>query len=376
MHSSDELYGSDRVLLDVLTSLDPTKITPVVVLPSDVPGGGGLSARLRDAGIEVHTRQLAVLRRRYFTVPGALLLAWRTLMDIIWLGRLARRRSVSCVYSNTMAVQSGALVAAVLGIRHVWHVHEIIERPKIAKRLLRFSLLRLSAEIIVVSNAVAKWVASDRVPVHVVHNGIDARLQPAGPTADYRQQLLASRAGPLIGWVGRLSPWKGYELFTSFAQQAARDSEDLAFVIAGGAPAGTNGVADALRQRIASGPAPSQITYLGEIADGRRLIAALDLLVACPTQPDPFPRVVQEALIEGVPVMAVRTGGLPELIVDGVTGAIIDAAKCAALTEGMRQLLAPGRLRTLGAAARDDALERFAMDAFVTRIQGIMLAEL
>ena len=70
LHASDELYGSDRVLLDVLTRLDRDRLEPLVVLPDDVPGGGALSDALGRCRIPTVRLPLGVLRRRYLRPAG------------------------------------------------------------------------------------------------------------------------------------------------------------------------------------------------------------------------------------------------------------------------------------------------------------------
>src|SRR5207247_5446792 len=128
--------------------------------------------------------------------------------------------------------------------------------------------------------------------------------------------------GPLVGWVGRVGAWKGHGAFLALARLAAARWPEAVFVLAGGAVPGLELQVGELRRELDGDAAGGRIRYLGHVPDGPRLVGALDVLVACPTRPDPFPRVVEEALWHGVPVLAVRTGGLPELVRDGVTGVL------------------------------------------------------
>jgi glycosyltransferase involved in cell wall biosynthesis len=128
-----------------------------------------------------------------------------------------------------------------------------------------------------------------------------------------------------------------------------------------------------LRREVAADSAGGRIRYLGHVPDGPRLIGSLDVLVACPTRPEPLGRVVQEALWHGVPALAVRTGGLPELVRDGVTGALVDGPDPEALLVGLASMLAGGRLDAMGAAARDDAAARFGLGRFVRQVEDELL---
>src|ERR1700693_3218683 len=151
LHSSNELYGADRVFLSLVRALDRQQFEVTVVLPNDVPGGGILAELLTNAGVEVHVRSLAVLRRRYLNPRGVGRLAILTLADVWYLRALVRRRRINLVYTSTTAVQSGAFVARLMRLPHVWHVHEIVENPRLMARLLRMSLSHLSSHIVAVS---------------------------------------------------------------------------------------------------------------------------------------------------------------------------------------------------------------------------------
>ena len=371
LHASDELYGSDRVLLDVLTRIDRDRLRPLVVLPRDVPGGGALSGALDRAGIEVVRQPLAVLRRRYLRPTGLPQLAVRLAADRRRLSRLARERGVALVYSNTVAVQAGGLVARRLRLPHVWHVHEIVERPAVVAGLLKLSLRVGADRRIAVSRAVAEWM--DIPGTRVVHNGISEPPMAAGERERLRGELLAGHAGPLVGWIGRVSGWKGHDAFLRLARLAAPRWPQAMFVMAGGAPPGSERLLEHLRGELAADSAGGRIRHLGEVADGPRLAGALDVLVACPTRPDPFPRVVQEALWQGVPVLAVRTGGLPELVRDGASGLLVDRAAPEALAAGLATMIGGGRLGAMAAAARADAAARFGVDRFVRQVEEELL---
>jgi len=374
VHASDELYGSDRVLLDILSRLDRDRLEPLVVLPDDVPEGGPLSEALGRCRIEVQRHPIGVLRRRYLRPAGLPALAARLLAARRRLGRLARERDVALVYSNTVAVQVGGLVARRLRLPHVWHVHEIVERPAPVARALRASLRANADRRIAISHAVARWVGLP--DTRVIHNGIAEPALPAADREARRRELLRGCAGPLVGWVGRVSEWKGQGAFVEMARRAAARWPEAVFVLSGGAPPGGERLVGELRRELARDAAGGRIRYLGEAADGPRLVGSLDVLVACPTRPEPLGRVAQEALWHGVPVLAVRAGGLPEVVTDGVTGVLVDAPDPAALATGLDRLLDGGRLAAMGAAGREDVAARFDMDRFVRGVEAELLGAL
>lgn len=371
LHSSDELYGSDRVLADLVTRLDPSRFRATVVLPTDVPGGGALSRRLEEAGIPLHRRPLAVLRRRYLRPSGLPLLTGRLAADMVSLGRLASRDGVDVIYSNTLAVQSGALLAHLMRRPHVWHVHEIVETPRPLARALRASLRWQGGQVIAVSHAVAAWAGPD-LDLQVVHNGIEEPLVEEPQRRARRARLLRGHRGPLVGWVSRISTWKGHEVFLDLAERTAERLPEAVFVLAGGTVSGCEELAAQITARLARSRHRDRIRYLGLVPDGPRLVAALDVLVACPTRPDPFPRVVEEAQWQGVPVLGARLGGLPELVQDGVTGRLVDRSDAALLAPALEAMCGPRDRARMAAAARRSAVVRFSMRAFMTRVEEIL----
>src|SRR5258708_22414471 len=72
VHNNNDLYGAEVVLLDLLKRLDRNNFHPIVVLPTDTKHINRLSVRLEQEGIEYHFTRMAVIRRKYFHVLGAL----------------------------------------------------------------------------------------------------------------------------------------------------------------------------------------------------------------------------------------------------------------------------------------------------------------
>jgi glycosyltransferase involved in cell wall biosynthesis len=106
-----------------------------------------------------------------------------------------------------------------------------------------------------------------------------------------------------------------------------------------------------------------RVDLLGERDDVARQLAASDVFVLSSTS-EGMPVSVLEAMAAGLPVVASAVGGIPELV--GETALLVPPSDADALAEALDRLLADAELRRrLGAAARQRALEHFALDAFI-----------
>jgi glycosyltransferase involved in cell wall biosynthesis len=112
--------------------------------------------------------------------------------------------------------------------------------------------------------------------------------------------------------------------------------------------------------------------WAGHRNDIAALLSAVDV-VACPSHREPFSLVALEALAAGRPVVGTTVGGLPEVIVDGVTGLLVPPRDPKRLAAALVALLAdPDRRRRLGQAAAAHAQEHFSAAQQVPRIESAL----
>ena len=145
-----------------------------------------------------------------------------------------------------------------------------------------------------------------------------------------------------------------------FARTAARVPSRL--LLAGDGPE----IATAERAAAEAGVA-DRVHFLGEQEDVERVYAASDLFLL-PSEHESFGLSALEALASGVPVIGTDSGGLPEVVQDGRTGFLVEVGDVdAAAGHAARLLRDESQRRRMGAAARADAVERFAGPAVVDR---------
>jgi glycosyltransferase involved in cell wall biosynthesis len=187
-----------------------------------------------------------------------------------------------------------------------------------------------------------------------------------------RRELSLGKSVPLVGLVAHLTPWKGHEFFLTVVRAVREAVPEARFVVAGGPIYETDGHAgysETLRQRVLELGLAEQVIFLGLRDDIPEVLAAVDVLVHCPTAPEPFGRAVAEAMAVGCPVVAARCGGIPEIVGDNVTGFLVPPGDTQGFASAVVQLLKDSALRErFGRAGRHRAEALFSIGAHTTRI--------
>lgn len=204
----------------------------------------------------------------------------------------------------------------------------------------------------------------------VVPHAPRGREPPAESAVDANATGVAS--GPVLA-IGRLVPEKGFDVFLRALAQACRHRPELRAVIAGDGPqaARLRGLAEALGLG-------SRVCFTGWVDPGAvpALIRSAAAVVVPSRWQEPFGLVALQAMQAGVPVIAARSGGLPEIVDDGATGLLVPPDDVAALAGALVGLVSdPSRRARMGRAAVRRAATDFSWPACV-RAYDALYAEL
>jgi glycosyltransferase involved in cell wall biosynthesis len=378
IHASDELYGSDAMLLRVIDSLDAQRFRAVVVLPTDAGAGGLLSKALSARGVKTVHGRIAVLRRRYFTPTGILAYTFRLVFSTVWLLTLMHKESADIVHSNTLAVLPGALAACMLRKRHVWHVHEIIERPVRLWRWTSWLAPRLSHVVVAVSEAVRSHLCAGDARNYqraiVIMNAIDPRVfeSAVGSGRTVREAWGVSPGQPVIGLIGRVSNWKGQSTLLRAAKTVVERRPEARFVIVGGTVSGQEELLDDLKAIASREGVAHAVIFQDFREDIPAVFDACDVIVVPSTRPEPFGTVAAEAMAAGKPVVASRSGGLIEVVQHETTGLLFQPGDPGALANALLRLLEnPAERAAMGRRGAARAREAFSLDRFTAEWNGL-----
>jgi glycosyltransferase involved in cell wall biosynthesis len=290
-----------------------------------------------------------------------------------YLGRLRRRLrrlAPDLVQTNGMKAHVLGAWAAPRGVPVVWHLHDYIGAREVMRRLLRCSA-RPSVHCVAVSESVAadaRLVLGDRTPVDVVYNAVDlSRFRPGpgdGRWLDAAAGFPPADPGPLVrvGLVATFARWKGHEVFLEAAARVPSHLPARFYVVGGPIykSAGSQHDPASLRSKAESLGVAHRVGFTGHQTDPAEVFRALDVVVHASTRPEPFGRVIVEAMACGRSVVASPLGGAAELIADGASALACPPGDPEALSAVLARLVSDPQLRErLGRGGRVEAEARF-----------------
>ncbi|PYQ12457.1 MAG: glycosyl transferase [Acidobacteria bacterium] len=236
----------------------------------------------------------------------------------------------------------------------------------LSHRLLERSTVGLADRVVVCSEAVRRCAVEEvglpASKVVVIPNGIPAeRFADRSRREAMRASLGLDAARLAVGSVGRLDePVKGFSVLVEAMGRVAARRSDAVCLVAGDGPA-RRGLEETVRRSNLS----ESVKFLGERRDIPEFLQALDLYVQ-PSRLEGFGLSALEAMATGLPVVASRTGGLPEVVQEGITGELVPPGDAGSLADTILALLAdPTRRAAYGRSGEAIAREEFPLEKMV-----------
>lgn len=364
------LGGAERSLCDLAEGL---RDRAEVILLAEGP----LQQQLRDRGVTVRVEPLGALGavRRESPLP-----ALGALAD---LARLARRiapdlRRAAVLHANSQkSFMVGAAAGLVARRPVVWHLRDLLVPAHFSPMNIRAAttLANLRAARVITNSqatAAAFVAAGGKAELtRVVHNGISAAPFDAVTEAECQElrRALGVGRGYVVSVLGRLTPWKGQHIVL----EAIAQVPDVQLLVIGAALFGEVVYAEALRARAAELGVSARVHFLGEREDVPRLLRLSDAIVHSSVAPEPFGRVIVEAMLARRPIIATATGGVPEIIASGVTGWLVAPGDVGALVAALRSVRAdPATSARVVTQARAEAEARFTVRAMSDGVRRVL----
>ena len=366
--------------------------------PPDIYGGAGvhvreLAAHLRPlVDVDVHCFGAPRPDAEAHAVPADLTGANPALQTLgVDLEMVRDTAGVDLLHSHTWYANLAGHVGGLLhGVPHVITAHSLEPlRPWKIEQLgggyrvsswVEATAYSHAQAIIAVSEGMRRdilvaYPQVDPSRVHVVHNGIDTDAYRPDASVEALERHGVPLDRPYVLFVGRITRQKGLAHLLAAARDFAEGTVLVLCASSPDTPEMGEEIAQAVEVLRAERGADSVI-WIEEQAslDDVRQLLTHARVFACPSVYEPLGIVNLEAMACEAPVVASAVGGIPEVVVDGVTGLLVayDPADPAALETGLADAINalvadPARAKAMGRAGRARAIADFSWDAIAQR---------
>lgn len=351
--------------------LDPERYETLLVSGKEAPEEGNMLHLAEEKGIApVIIENL-----------GRELNPFRDLKTLWLLYRLFRRERPGIVHTHTAKAGTVGRIAAILAgvpvIVHTFHghvLHGYFGKWKTAFfRAVERMLGRFCNRIVAVSEQcrqdLLRYGVGNPETIQTIPLGLELDSF-AIPISGAREELRGRYGIPheafVVGMVARMVPIKRHEdLFRAIPQVLAL-YPDVYFLIVGDGECRKK--LDALAEELGI---TRRCIFAGFHTELNRIYQAVDLVVLTSGN-EGLPVVIIEALASGVPVVATRVGGVPELIEEGKTGYIVEPYDIDSIAEGLKKAIGdPDKTRTMGGIAQKETLEKYSIRRLVRDIDAL-----
>jgi glycosyltransferase involved in cell wall biosynthesis len=357
-----DLGGAQRCLLDLLPALRERGWTAHLA----APGTGPLLERARIRGAVLHHISCGPYSSGRKSVRDGIRFARDFFPLARDIGTLAGRYDVDLVYVNGPRLVPAAAWVLRRDRPLVFHCHSYLSQSYAASligQLLRRTGATVIASCRFVANPLLPYIAPESL--EVIYNGV------AGcPLAIESTQ---PRKGWRVGIIGRIAPEKGQREFLQAARILTTTLPGCRFVVCGG-PLFSSSDAQRYFQEIQRLSEGLPVESLGWRENVCSVLSSLDLLVVPSAKVEATTRVILEAWSAGVPVVAYRAGGIPEIVGEGRTGYLADSPEPEALARKIQAVLSQPahQLRAVAETARKTWQDNYTLTRYRAQVLALI----
>lgn len=369
--------GAEKSLITLVRSLQSRGHDIFCVLPEK----GETYTALASYGVKLLVCAMPAIER---TRNPLRIAGW--LCAMLWFGLVVgiyvRIKRIDVIHSNKTPCTFYAAAASFFSWRPIiWHVRNVNKNFGIIGKLL-FAYVDV---VVCISHAIAKPFFDtfpDSEKIVVVYNGV--MINPLKKISLRSENLMGEmgikKPAFLVGVVGRITAWKKIEVFLQAMKRIVDDGQASAVygVIIGDCVTSKEkqmhddisykSYVQSVHANLNLG---ERVRFIGFKKDVETYIAELDMLVL-PSENEPFGRILIEAMALGVPVIASRSGAVPEIILDNETGVLFPVGDDRALADAILRLYHdPLLLRRIAKDGWKRVYDFFSADVYGQNVENI-----
>ncbi len=324
IHDARFVSGLERILLAIFDSVDTTRFEMFFIGSkwSDDHFVKLIKALKMKYGITnlrfISKAYNPIVLMRYF---------WDLLISSVFVCNFIRCNKIDIIVANCLLdVFYAFLPSFILRKPIIWHQHAIRKKSMFTSFIVRLMRFRIK-KVIAVSEAVKENLYSfgvDKKIIDVVYNGVDLNKfsYDKEKIDEFRKKYNISENDICIGMIARFAPVKGHNDFIKAADIIAKKYKNTKFLIAGsGLYSDSHNIAKNLIEEL---KLTDRIIFTGWIENIESFLLSLYALVHPATYEEASSVVLYEAMASGLPIIATRTGGTPEIIKEEISGYLVD----------------------------------------------------
>ena len=328
-HSSNDLYGASKILINILELLIREGYKVYLFLPENGP--------LNDNDIinkcNIKIIEFGVFRKRYFNFFGLINRFYHIIKSTFVIRSFILKNKIDLVYTNTSTLISPTIASKLSAIPSIFHIHEIPVSSKLYTRFLTIFFNIFSSKVISVSNAVSNyWIKNglNKEKIITIHNGFNF---------NFKAEKKLSKSELVFCNISRIIPYKGHDFLIELFNELSKNRNDLILDIIGDTLPEYKSYYDNLKEKVLKYNLEKNIRFLGFKPSVKEYLEKSNFLIHSPISPDPLPTVIFEAIESNTPVIFTNLGGAYEILDSGKNGLNIDHLSLKKSVESILQFI-------------------------------------
>ncbi len=313
-HSSNDLYGSSKVLLTTIQIL----INAGYDIHLFLPNNGPISKKDIIKKTKIKIINLGIFRKKYFNLFGLINRLFYIIKSTLYISRYLNKNNIDLIYINTSTVISPAIAGKFNKKPVIYHIHEIPNSSIVYSKFLSSFLNYFSSKIIVVSIAVKNfWIRNNlnKKKISLIYNGFKFKINK-------KEDRISNKI--VFTKIGRIIPYKGHLFLIDLFEKITKTRPNIELRIVGDSLNSYDSYLKFLKKIIEKKRLNNKVKFLGFVDDVSLILKSSNFLIHSNIEEDPLPTVIFEAICNNTPVIASNKGGAKEILNSGNNGLLID----------------------------------------------------